>query len=122
MTAALRAPFPWFGGKARVAAEVWRRFGSVRNYVEPFFGSGAVLLARPEPFAGVETVNDADGLLCNFWRAVQADPAGVAAAADWAVSECDLHARHLVLVERRADITQQLMADPEWYDAKLAGW
>ena len=118
----LRAPFPWFGGKRRVAAEVWRRFGAVRNYVEPFFGSGAVLLARPQPFAGVETVNDADGLLCNFWRAVQADPAAVAAAADWPVSECDLHARHLVLVERRVEITERLMADPLWYDAKLAGW
>ena len=122
MSAALCAPFPWFGGKRRVAAEVWRRFGNVRNYVEPFFGSGAVLLARPQPFAGVETVNDADGLLCNFWRAVQADPAAVAAAADWPVSECDLHARHAVLVERRAAITERLMGDPEWYDPKLAGW
>jgi len=22
------APFPWFGGKRRVAPEVWRRFGA----------------------------------------------------------------------------------------------
>lgn len=56
---ALRAPFPWFGGKSRVAAEVWRRFGSVANYVEPFFGSGAVLLGRPATQrGGIETVND----------------------------------------------------------------
>ena len=41
MNAALRAPFPWFGGKRRVAPEVWERFGDVPNYVEPFFGSGA---------------------------------------------------------------------------------
>ena len=40
----LRAPFPWFGGKSRVAPLVWDRFGDVPNYVEPFFGSGAVLL------------------------------------------------------------------------------
>lgn len=46
----LRAPFPWFGGKRKVAEEVWRRFGRVENYVEPFFGSGAVLLGRPMPF------------------------------------------------------------------------
>jgi len=25
------APFPYFGGKRRVAAEVWRRFGRVWN-------------------------------------------------------------------------------------------
>jgi DNA adenine methylase len=40
----LEAPFPWFGGKRKVASLVWARFGEVVNYVEPFFGSGAVLL------------------------------------------------------------------------------
>lgn len=118
----LKAPFPYFGGKRRVAEEVWARFGNVRSYVEPFFGSGAVLLARPTPFHGVETVNDKDGLLCNFWRALQADPASVAKHADWPVSECDLHARHLWLVERREDITGRLMVDPEWFDSRAAGW
>lgn len=120
--APLVAPFPYFGGKRRIAAEVWRRFGSVRSYVEPFFGSGAVLLGRPAPFGGVETVNDIDGLLCNFWRATKADPAGVAEAADWPVSECDLTARHLWLVERRESITEALCGDPEWYDVRAAGW
>ena len=43
----LRAPFPWFGGKRRCAHIVWRAMGNVPNYVEPFYGSGAVLLARP---------------------------------------------------------------------------
>lgn len=27
----LKAPFPYFGGKAIVASEVWQRFGGVRN-------------------------------------------------------------------------------------------
>lgn len=120
--APLVAPFPYFGGKRRIAAEVWRRFGNVRSYVEPFFGSGAVLLGRPTPFDGVETVNDLDGLLCNFWRAVRADPAAVAEAADWPVSECDQIARHAWLVERREGITEALCADPEWFDARAAGW
>lgn len=43
----MKAPFPWFGGKSRVADLVWDRFGDVPNYCEPFFGSGAVLLQRP---------------------------------------------------------------------------
>lgn len=47
VNASLRAPFPWFGGKSRIASTVWDAFGRVQNYVEPFFGSGAVLLARP---------------------------------------------------------------------------
>lgn len=89
----LRAPFPWFGGKRRVAHHVWDRLGNVRNYIEPFFGSGAVLLGRPgEP--GIETVNDADAYLANFWRAISGDPDGVARYADWPVNEADLHARH----------------------------
>jgi len=65
----LKAPFPWFGGKSAIARAVWRRFGVVKNYVEPFFGSGAMLLNRPDWRPGVrlvETVNDADGLLANF--------------------------------------------------------
>lgn len=60
----LEAPFPYFGGKSRVAGEVWRRFGNVPNLIEPFAGSLAVLLARPEPFSGTETVNDADAFIC----------------------------------------------------------
>jgi hypothetical protein len=30
---ALQAPFIWFGGKRRVAAEVWDALGDVDNYV-----------------------------------------------------------------------------------------
>ena len=123
----LRAPFPYFGGKSRAAAEVWRRLGRVTNYVEPCFGSGACLLARPlecwvsasEP--GTETVNDADGLLANAWRALAADPDAVAHYADWPVSELDLHARHRWLVNQRADV-ERLLADPAWFDPQAAGW
>lgn len=121
MSAALKAPFPWFGGKRDAAALVWARFGDVPNYVEPFFGSGAVLLGRPTD-ARTETVNDLDGLLCNFWRAVAFSPDAVASAADWPVSECDLSARHLELIERRADLTRLLESDPRHHDPLLAGW
>ncbi len=118
----LKAPFPYFGGKSRVAAEVWSRFGAVRNYVEPFFGSGAVLLQRPLAFQGVETVNDKDGLLANFWRVVVQFPDDLAHHADWPVNEADLHARHLWLVGQRDSLTERLMADPDYCDPKAAGW
>jgi hypothetical protein len=118
----LQAPFPWFGGKRRVAADVWRAFGNVRNYVEPFAGSLAVLLNRPQPFDGPETVNDKDGLLANFWRAVQAEPDTVARWADWPVNENDLHARHAWLVGQRPELTERLEGDPAFYDAQIAGW
>jgi hypothetical protein len=116
------APFPWFGGKSRAAGLIWERFGDVRNYVEPFFGSGAVLLRRPTPFRGTETVNDADGFVSNFWRATARDPGAVAEHAAWPVNENDLHARHAWLVGKRDDITRRLEGDPDWFDAKAAGW
>ncbi|KAF0156272.1 MAG: Uncharacterized protein FD189_1077 [Elusimicrobia bacterium] len=119
---ALRAPFPWFGGKRRVAHLVWPRFGDVPNYVEPFAGSLAVLLARPEAWPPrKETVNDLDCYLANFWRAVAADPEAVARWADWPVNEADLHARHRWLHARKA-FREKMHRDPEHFDAKIAGW
>ncbi len=77
----MKAPFPWFGGKSKVAHIVWDRFGDVANYVEPFFGSGAVLLNRPSS-PGTETINDLDCMVANFWRALQHAPNEVAFHAD----------------------------------------
>ena len=120
MVTTLKAPFPWFGGKSKVASLVWERFGDVQNYVEPFFGSGAVLLNRKTD-AGIETVNDLDCMVANFWRALQHDPNAVADAADWPVNEADQHARHLWLCSQE-EFREQMKVDPEFYDAKIAGW
>ena len=122
MSKPLKAPFPYFGGKSRVAEEVWKRFGSVKNYVEPFCGSAAMLLLRPDFKGQTETINDKDGLLSNFWRALKHDPNGVAEHANWPVNEADLHARHLWLKGRREALTEHLMGDPDFYDTKAAGW
>ena len=118
----IATPFPWFGGKSRISSDVWRRFGPVQNYVEPFFGSGAVLLGRPRGASGIETVNDKDGFVANFWRAVSAEPEAVAVYADWPVNENDQHARHSWLVSQRETLTSRLEGDPEFFDAKIAGW
>ena len=121
--APIKAPFPYFGGKSRVAAAVWERFGDAGNYVEPFAGSLAVLLGRSHP-ARIETINDLDASIANFWRAVQADPDAVAQWADWPVNEVDLYARHLWLVNQGRALVNPaaLEADPDYYDAKVAGW
>lgn len=116
----MRAPFPWFGGKSKVASVVWESFGDVRNYVEPFFGSGAVLLAR-ESDPKIETINDLDCWVANFWRAVKYNPEAVARHADWPVNEADLHARHLWLV-RQTDFRERMKTDPDFFDPKIAGW
>jgi hypothetical protein len=117
-----RAPFPWFGGKSRAAPLIWERLGDVNNYVEPFFGSGAILLGRPHGAHGIETVNDLDGFVCNAWRSIQADPDRTAQYADWPVNENDLHARHVWLSARRAELSRRLEGNPDYYDAQIAGW
>ena len=126
-----RAPFPWFGGKSRAAHLVWLRFGNVRTYVEPFFGSGAIALARElelakigidwAPGDTIETVNDLDPYVTNFWRATSRHADRVAVIADYPVMEADLHARHQWLVDQ-ADFRERIFADPEYFDVKVAGW
>ena len=119
----MKAPFPWFGGKRRVADVVWAALGDVDNYVEPFAGSLACLLERPHGHrCRTETVNDADRFLANFWRALAADPYEVASWADWPVNEADLEARHLWLVTEGRRRVEAMAADPDWFDARVAGW
>jgi len=119
--APLSAPFPWFGGKSRAADLIWQRLGNCGNYVEPFAGSLATLLARPHA-PGVETVNDLDGFIANFWRAAAQQPNEVARHCDWPVNECDLHARHLWLLAQRDELVDRLQGDPDFCDPKIAGW
>jgi hypothetical protein len=125
--AELKAPFIWFGGKRKVACDVWKALGDVDNYVEPFAGSLAVLLGRPIPPGSrqrlTETVNDADHYLSNFWRALAADPDEVARWSDWPVNEDDLFARHIWLVtEGRERLAKGIAADPFFFDPMIAGW
>jgi len=119
----LKAPFPYFGGKSRVAAVVWRLLGQPKHYIEPFFGSGAVLLVRPhyKPTM-IETVNDADGHIANVWRAIQFASEETARWCDWPVNHADLSARRKELIKNSHRLIEKLAADPEFYDAKLAGY
>jgi DNA adenine methylase len=117
----LRAPFPWFGGKRKVADLVWSRLGDVQTYNEPFAGSLAVLLGRPHA-PRVETVNDLDCFLVNFWRAVQRDPDAVAFWCDAPINEADLHARHRWLVTRGRRLAARCLRDPHYFNVKIAGW
>ena len=118
-----KAPFPWFGGKSTVADYVWRRLGSPKQYIEPFCGSAAILLAAPSP-ASLEVIGDANCYVANFWRALKHQPDAVATWQDYPVSHIDLFARHRWLTEpsRVADLRASL-SDADWPgDAKIAGW
>lgn len=123
MTEELKAPFPYFGGKSTIADIVWQHLGNPDNFIEPFFGSGAVLLLRPGP-PKIETANDVNTYLSNFWRSTQYDPEGVAEYADWPVSEVDMHARHkyLVLSDDAREFREKMRADHDYYNVKFAGY
>lgn len=125
----LRAPFPWFGGKSRASHLIWERFlaggNPIDNYVEPFAGSLAVLLGRPKSSilrTTLETVNDFDGYVSNFWRATKHDPDEVAFHLDFPTSEIDLIARNNWLVENRNKFKDAMLADPDYRDAKVAAY
>jgi DNA adenine methylase len=120
-------PYVYFGGKRSIAPIVWERLGDVKAYIEPFFGGGAVFWLRPqEHFTSGdrrwELLNDIDGMIVNFLRATYHDPYAVAHYADWHITELDLTARHIWLVNQKEGLVQRLEADPEYYDPKIAGW
>lgn len=118
----VKAPFPYHGGKSRVASVVWDAFGDIENYVEPFAGSLAVLLAANK-IPKIETINDKDCLLINFWRATSNNPDGVIKYADFPVHEAELHARHQYLNSSITDeFLKKMHSDPDFYDVKLAGY
>lgn len=121
-----KAPFPYAGGKSKAAPLIWDLLGDPAHYVEPFAGSLATLLNRPHlanrPYFS-ETVNDADGLLVNAWRAIQNDPQGVAFHVSNPVAEADQHARHVALIRWREERQlEHLMGDPEFFDVRMGAW
>ena len=62
-------PFGWYGGKFSHLDWLLPLLPDCHHYCEPFAGSGAVLLNRePSP---VETFNDLDGEVVNFFRVLR---------------------------------------------------
>lgn len=68
MNAILKYP----GAKWSLADQIISRFPEHHSYLEPFFGSGAVLFNKPR--SHIETVNDLDGEVVNLFRCIRKDP------------------------------------------------
>lgn len=71
-----KAPYAYYGGKSRMASEIAGLFPAHTNYVEPFFGSGAVFYAK-RPNRGATILNDIDGNVVTFLRVLRDDPEGL---------------------------------------------
>jgi DNA adenine methylase len=119
---AVKAPFPYFGGKSKIAPTVWRLLGNPDHYLEPFFGSGAVLLSRENWQGKTETICDKDGFVANVWRSIAFSPDEVAKWCDWPVNHADLMARKAELIRKEQHLLDGLVSDPKWHDPELAGY
>ena len=64
-------PFPWLGGKSRMVNTIIPLLPPHTTYIEPFSGAANILLAKKP--SQVEALNDASGLIVNFFRVLQ-DP------------------------------------------------
>ena len=117
------APFPWMGGKRNITEDVWKRLGNPLQYIEPFCGSAAMLLACPNP-GSLEVICDMNMYVANFWRCIKFQPDAVYEWQDYPVIHVDLAARHRWLTDyKRTQELLEKMSDPEWPgDAQIAGW
>jgi len=121
MGLSMRAPFPYFGGKSKIAPVVWERFGhNVARLIDPFCGSLAVPLAAPYPIAK-RIFNDADALLINAWRAIQAAPDEVLRWAARPIAELELRAQHAAMRTAYPELAQRIAADRDYYHAEWGG-
>lgn len=60
------------GSKWSIAKWIIEFFPEHHSYLEPFFGSGAVLFNKPR--SNIETVNDLDGNVVNLFEWIKKDP------------------------------------------------
>lgn len=74
----MRTPLTYYGGKQRLAPQIVPLMPAHRVYLEPFAGGAAMLFAKPR--AERETLNDLDGQIVRFWRALRDRPDELAAA------------------------------------------
>jgi hypothetical protein len=115
--------FPWPGGKAKPAAEVWRRLGAGADvYWEPFAGAAAVFFARPGGPRGQEIVNDKCGFITNLYRTVRHDPDGLIERIEGPRSQIDMAARSKEMRMAESGLVESLLSDPNCYDTELAAF
>lgn len=78
MTRAGRTPLTYYGGKQQLAQRIVALMPPHKVYFEPFAGGAAVLFGKPR--AQRETLNDVDGRVMRFWRALRDSPDELARA------------------------------------------
>jgi len=114
----MRQLFPYIGGKYTIAPEINRRFGAIDTRIDAFTGSSSWILASPP--VKHEIVNDLDGYVVNYLRAVKYAPDEVARHLDFPRAELELIAYHHYTRDKLPELVARLGGDPEYYDPILA--
>ena len=68
----MKAVMKYPGSKWSISKWIINHFPDHHSYLEPFFGSGAVLFNKPR--SNIETVNDLDGNVVNLFEWIKKDP------------------------------------------------
>jgi len=114
----MRQLFPYIGGKYTIAPEINRRFGEIDTRIDAFTGSSSWILASPP--VKHEIVNDLDGYVVNYLRAVKYAPDEVARHLDFPRAELELIAYHHYTRDRLPELVARMGGDPDYYDPILA--
>jgi DNA adenine methylase len=67
----LKTPITYYGGKQSMAQHILPLIPPHKQYVEPFFGGGAIFFAKEQSEA--EVINDLNGEIVNFYKIVCTD-------------------------------------------------
>jgi len=131
----MRTPLTYYGGKQKLAAQIAAMMPPHVAYLEPFCGGAAVLFAKRP--AERETINDLDGTVMRFWRALREQPEALASAvagtpygrAEWEASrdldvDDDVEAarRLLVNVDQSFSRSRQSWSPPSMLRDRRGRW
>lgn len=122
MAPPLRAPIVGLGNKYQAFKLIWQRLGTGGTYIEPFAYTASTALSNPAPhLLSKEIINDHNGFVTNFWRAIKHDYERTAFYADMPLSHLDFVASERRLLHYQADLPKMLNEDIAFFDPILAG-
>lgn len=105
----MRTPISYYGGKQKLAKRIVALIPEHRQYVEPFFGGGAVFWTKAP--SKVEAVNDINESCITFWRVLKSRFVELKTEL-----ECSLHSEEL---HRQA---RAVLAQPADHDEVRVAW
>lgn len=91
----MRAIMKYPGSKWSIAKWIIDFFPAHHSYLEPFFGSGAVLFNKSR--SNIETINDLDGNVVNLFEWIKRDPEKLAHEIYWTPYSRKVYERAFVL-------------------------